>query len=91
MLRGFAFVGLALTALAAPVQAADFYQGKQVTIIVGFSPGGGYDLTARLFARHLGRHLAGNPTVIVSNMAPAVRSRPLRCSAPRRRTARASA
>jgi tripartite-type tricarboxylate transporter receptor subunit TctC len=56
----------ALSPVGAP--AADFYQGKQITIIVGFSAGGTYDATARLFARHLGRHLAGNPTVIVRNM-----------------------
>ena len=52
----------------AAARAADFYQGKQITIIVGFSAGGTYDATARLFARFLGKHLAGNPTVIVRNM-----------------------
>jgi tripartite-type tricarboxylate transporter receptor subunit TctC len=53
---------------AAGAHAVDFYQGKQITIVVGFSAGGTYDATARLFARHLGQHLAGNPTVIVQNM-----------------------
>jgi tripartite-type tricarboxylate transporter receptor subunit TctC len=48
--------------------AADFYQGKQVTIVVGFSSAGTYDATARLFARHLGKYLPGKPTVIVRNM-----------------------
>ena len=48
--------------------AAEFYQGKQVTIVVGFSSAGTYDATARLFARHLGKHLPGKPTVIVRNM-----------------------
>lgn len=52
---------------AAPLRADDFYRGKQITIVVGFSAGGTYDATARLFARFLGRHLAGNPTVIVRN------------------------
>ena len=47
--------------------AAEFYQGKQVTIVVGFSSAGTYDATARLFARHLGKHLPGKPTVIVRN------------------------
>lgn len=45
-----------------------FYQGKQITIVAGFTTGGTYDATARLYARHLGRHLAGNPGVIVRNM-----------------------
>ncbi len=48
--------------------AADFYQGKQVTMVVGFSAAGTYDATARLFARHFGKYLPGKPTVIVRNM-----------------------
>jgi tripartite-type tricarboxylate transporter receptor subunit TctC len=52
----------------APVHAqVDFYKGKTVTVVVGFSPGGGYDINARAVARHLGRHIPGNPTVIVQN------------------------
>jgi tripartite-type tricarboxylate transporter receptor subunit TctC len=51
-----------------PSQAQEFYRGKQVNIVVGFTAGGGYDLTARLYARHYGRHIPGNPSVIVSNM-----------------------
>jgi tripartite-type tricarboxylate transporter receptor subunit TctC len=39
----------------------DFYRGKQVNLIVGYGPGGGYDLVARLVARHLGRYVPGNP------------------------------
>ena len=58
----------ALSLLACAASAADFYQGKQVTIVVGFTSAGTYDATARLFARHLGKHLAGKPTVIVRNM-----------------------
>jgi hypothetical protein len=46
----------------------DFYAGKQITIIVGSGAGGGYDLQARLTARHLGKHIPGNPTFIVQNM-----------------------
>jgi tripartite-type tricarboxylate transporter receptor subunit TctC len=64
-------VAVSLFAAALPcrfVAAADFYQGKQITIIVGFSAGGTYDATARLFARYLGKHLVGNPTVTVRNM-----------------------
>jgi tripartite-type tricarboxylate transporter receptor subunit TctC len=48
--------------------AAPAYEGKTVTIIVGYRPGGGYDRTARLLARHLPKHLPGKPTVIVQNM-----------------------
>jgi tripartite-type tricarboxylate transporter receptor subunit TctC len=47
--------------------AADFYHGKQITFMVGSSPGGGYDAIARLVARHLGKHIPGNPGVIVQN------------------------
>jgi len=46
-------------------EAADFYRGKQVTVVVGFTSGGTYDLTARLYARVLGRYLPGQPAVIV--------------------------
>jgi tripartite-type tricarboxylate transporter receptor subunit TctC len=66
--RILAMTVAALLALTAAARAADFYQGKQITIVVGFSAGGTYDATARLFARHLGKHLSGNPTVIVRNM-----------------------
>src|ERR1700730_10542352 len=47
---------------------AEFYSGKQITLIVGASAGGGYDTQARLVARHLGQHIPGNPTIIVQNM-----------------------
>jgi tripartite-type tricarboxylate transporter receptor subunit TctC len=50
------------------VDAQSFYEGKTVRIIVGLAPGGGYDTYARVIARHLGRHIPGNPTVIVENM-----------------------
>jgi tripartite-type tricarboxylate transporter receptor subunit TctC len=46
---------------------ADFYRGKTVTISVGFSAGGGYDLHARMLARHMVKHLPGAPTIIVKN------------------------
>lgn len=51
-----------------PLRANDFYSGKQVSIVVGFTPGGTYDLTARLFSRYIGKYLPGNPNVIVQNM-----------------------
>ena len=63
-------LGLVATpATAQPV--AEFYAGKQITLIVGSTPGGGYDTQARLVARHIGRHMPGNPTVIVQNMPAA--------------------
>jgi tripartite-type tricarboxylate transporter receptor subunit TctC len=49
-------------------RADEFYRGKQVSIVVGFSSAGTYDATARLFARHLGKYLPGKPTIIVRNM-----------------------
>ena len=48
--------------------AEQFYKGRTVTVIAGSAPGGGYDLYARLISRHLGRHIPGQPTVIVTNM-----------------------
>jgi tripartite-type tricarboxylate transporter receptor subunit TctC len=59
---------LALTPHARADAVADFYKGRTVTLIVGYGPGGGYDLFARLMARHLGRHIPGNPTVVVQSM-----------------------
>lgn len=53
----------------------EFYKGKQVNIFVGSAPGGGYDLYGRLLSRHLGRHIPGNPTVIVNNMPGAGQTR----------------
>lgn len=47
---------------------ADFYRGKTVRIVVGFSAGGGYDQYSRVIARHLSKHIPGNPNVIVENM-----------------------
>jgi tripartite-type tricarboxylate transporter receptor subunit TctC len=46
---------------------ADFYKGRTVTMAVGTPAGGGYDIYARLLARHLGRHIPGNPTIIIQN------------------------
>lgn len=54
-----------------PAPAQDFYKGKTLSIIVGFSPGGVYDSTARILARHLGDHIPGKPTVIVQTMTGA--------------------
>jgi tripartite-type tricarboxylate transporter receptor subunit TctC len=46
----------------------DFYSGKTLTIVVGYSAGGGYDQYARTLARHFGRHIPGNPAIVVQNM-----------------------
>jgi len=51
-----------------PASAADSYAGKTIEWIVGAPPGGGYDIYARVVARHLGRHIPGEPTVVVKNM-----------------------
>ena len=63
-------LGFAAFVAASPVAAdsvSDFYKGKTVTIWVGYSPGGGYDVYARTFARHWSKHLPGNPEFIVKN------------------------
>ncbi|HWF97161.1 MAG TPA: hypothetical protein VG291_19600 [Xanthobacteraceae bacterium] len=61
----------AVAAAAAQEDVAAFYQGKQLRMVVGTGPGGGYDLFARAVARHIGNHIPGNPTVIVQNQAAA--------------------
>jgi tripartite-type tricarboxylate transporter receptor subunit TctC len=62
-------VALAMQSAPAAAQGvADFYKGKTVSFIVGFGPGGGYDLYPRVLARHLSRHIPGNPNVVVQNM-----------------------
>lgn len=71
MLRGVACLPAMLLALAGPVRAQpveEFYRGKTVTVLVGFTAGGGYDVYARLLGRHIGRHIPGNPSVVVQNM-----------------------
>lgn len=57
---------LAEETAAQPV--AEFYKGKTVTLRVGYGPGGGYDTTARIVARYLGKHIPGAPNVTVENM-----------------------
>ena len=47
---------------------ASFYRGKQINILVGSAPGGGYDLYARHLARYFGKHVPGNPDIVVQNM-----------------------
>jgi tripartite-type tricarboxylate transporter receptor subunit TctC len=73
--RGRGGIGLRLTAILVTAAVAshapaqdNFYAGKTVTIVVGYSAGGGYDIYARALARHYGRYIPGNPKVIVQNM-----------------------
>src|SRR3954453_6995971 len=47
---------------------ADYNKGKTVDLYIGYSVGGGYDLYARMVARHLGKHIPGNPTILPKNM-----------------------
>jgi tripartite-type tricarboxylate transporter receptor subunit TctC len=61
----------AIASAISPASAQDFYNAKTISIVVGFSAGGGYDLTARMLARHLGDHIPGKPSVIVQTMTGA--------------------
>jgi tripartite-type tricarboxylate transporter receptor subunit TctC len=69
-LRGAALVGMLMlgagAALADPV--SDFYRGKQIRFIIRTTPGGDYDQYTRLFARFLGKHIPGNPSIVPVNM-----------------------
>ena len=71
-MRTFTAITLAaVLAFAAPAvgdEVSDFYKGKQVQLIIGYGAGGGYDLTGRMLARHMGNFIPGNPVVIVQNM-----------------------
>jgi tripartite-type tricarboxylate transporter receptor subunit TctC len=71
MLRRSAALALSLFAALSPAKAdavSDFYHGKNILLIVGYGPGGGYDVYARLIARFLGKHMPGAPNVVVQNM-----------------------
>ncbi|HTV36684.1 MAG TPA: tripartite tricarboxylate transporter substrate-binding protein [Xanthobacteraceae bacterium] len=69
-MRAIAFLFSLFLALSAAHadDIADFYRGRQVELIVGFGPGGGYDAYARLLARHIGKYIPGHPNVVVENM-----------------------
>src|SRR5262249_58927262 len=70
--RAFNAVVLAvLAALAAPDAArsdAEYFAGKQFSLLIGTTAGGGYDLYARALARHLGRHIGGHPSIVAKNV-----------------------
>ncbi len=61
-------VAVSLGLGGAHASAQDFYKGKRLTVLINFSAGGPTDIEGRLFAKHLGKHIAGNPNVIVQNM-----------------------
>lgn len=52
----------------ASAPAAPYYAGKVINIVVGYGPGGGYDRIARVLAKHLSKHIPGNPAIVVQNM-----------------------
>ena len=63
-----ATVALFLIANASSAAADDFYKDKTIRVTVGLAPGGGYDTYARAIARHIGKHIPGNPSLVVDNM-----------------------
>src|SRR5258706_7620533 len=72
--RSLMTIGTLLLASAATASAqsvADFYRGKTVNVLIGVGVGGEYDLQARLVARHIGKHIPGNPIVVPQNMTGA--------------------
>ncbi len=64
-------IALLLPSSASAAAADDFYKGKPIRIVVGFSAGGGFDTYARAIARHMSRHIPGQPPIIVENMTGA--------------------
>lgn len=72
MMHGAFLLALFVAASGAQAQtAADFYRGKTVNVYIGVGAGGEYDIQARLVARHIGKHIPGNPSVVPQNMTGA--------------------
>jgi tripartite-type tricarboxylate transporter receptor subunit TctC len=74
MLRTAAALVILAALTTGPARAQtveEFYRGKSVNLVIGFSAGGGYDLYARHLARHIGKHIPGNPAIVPQNMAGA--------------------
>jgi len=61
-------IGAGLAAMAQAQPVGDFYKGRQITLIIGGGPGDGYDTHARLLARHISRHIPGEPGIVPQNM-----------------------
>ena len=59
---------IAFAALTSSAAAGDYYAGKSIDLLIGAPPGGGYDIYARALARHYGRHIPGQPTIVAKNM-----------------------
>lgn len=66
---------IALPALATCACAGEYYAGKSIDLLIGAPPGGGYDIYARALARHYGRHIPGQPTIVAKNMPGAASAR----------------
>ena len=71
MLRNFVTASLILLSSVAANAAAPYYEGKTIKLIVGFSAGGGFDTYSRVIARHMTKHIPGNPAIVVENMTGA--------------------
>src|SRR4051794_32368659 len=67
-LRSLIHAAAAILCTSAAGAQESFYRGKTISIVVGYGTGGGYDNAARILARHFGRHVPGNPVVVVQNM-----------------------
>jgi tripartite-type tricarboxylate transporter receptor subunit TctC len=68
---GAAITFLVAGEMAGPAAAEDFYKGRNVSLVIGYSAGGGYDAYARLLARFMGKHIPGDPSIIPQQMAGA--------------------
>jgi tripartite-type tricarboxylate transporter receptor subunit TctC len=68
---GFLAALFAFTAVAGADSLEDFYKGRNISLVIGYSAGGGYDAYARLLARYFGKHIAGEPTIVPQQMTGA--------------------
>ena len=64
-------MSLVLSSPAHSQTVADFYRGKTIQLLIGYTAGGAYDLNARVLARHLGKHIPGSPNIVAQNMVGA--------------------
>ena len=68
IIRFFSATALAVALAPQAAFAADYYAGKRITVLINYAAGGPSDIEGRLFAKHIGRHIDGQPVVIVQNM-----------------------